>query len=360
MTDKGLQVGDRGQPPLPGGLLVWLAIQLAMLAAVLGIWAVVRDVYPAPEAGSGMGALGWGMLQAALLLLAVLAAALATRCIRQAEAGGAMIFSTATVLYGLVFLGTLAIQRHTAAQSDLPQIIAAAMAQTSAAPHVASDAHPLIEEAPAESVGDASRGRTAYVASCAACHGPQAGGVMGVAPALRDTDYMQQASDADLWSVIVDGRAADDPASVTGRLMPPRGGNPFLSDADAQDIIAYLHSLADGDAVAQVAGDDDVQALLPRWVLPAAGTGPVGISEYVRHPPAVAPPQPTEALKLSAAVLMAFHLTVAMAIGAWLLVRMAGEPGDRRALALGRVAGVYWLTALGAWALLTPLFYGLF
>src|SRR5690606_31984637 len=36
-----------------------------------------------------------------------------------------------------------------------------------------------------------------------------------------------------------------DPANTTGMLMPPRGGNPDLTDTQVADIVTYLRGLQD-------------------------------------------------------------------------------------------------------------------
>ncbi|WP_448601203.1 hypothetical protein [Thermoflexus hugenholtzii] len=38
------------------------------------------------------------------------------------------------------------------------------------------------------------------------------------------------------------GRPATDPANTTGVDMPPKGGNPALTDQDLADIIAFLRT----------------------------------------------------------------------------------------------------------------------
>ena len=39
------------------------------------------------------------------------------------------------------------------------------------------------------------------------------------------------------------GRSTSDPANTTGVDMPPKGGNPALTDQDLLDIIAYIRTL---------------------------------------------------------------------------------------------------------------------
>lgn len=81
--------------------------------------------------------------------------------------------------------------------------------------------------------------------------------------------------------------------------MPPRGGNPMLSDEDLRDIVAHLRTLqgaapaaaaaAGGPATrpgaggatagpAAAADDIDPALLVPRWVVSSPSTGPQGIA----------------------------------------------------------------------------------
>ena len=39
------------------------------------------------------------------------------------------------------------------------------------------------------------------------------------------------------------GRPASDPLNTTGVDMPPKGGNPAMTDQQIMDVIAYMRSL---------------------------------------------------------------------------------------------------------------------
>lgn len=91
--------------------------------------------------------------------------------------------------------------------------------------------------------GDAANGETLYLNTCAACHGADALGIEGLGKQLAGSDFVASTSEADLYTLIVEGRASDHPDNITGVAMPPKGGNPSLSDESVADIIAYLKSL---------------------------------------------------------------------------------------------------------------------
>lgn len=94
-----------------------------------------------------------------------------------------------------------------------------------------------------QSAGDAAMGKEAYAKVCAACHGPNGEGVTGLGKPFVDSEFIQGLSDDDLLAFIKEGRPASDAANTTGVNMPPKGGNPALTDDDLLDITAFLRTL---------------------------------------------------------------------------------------------------------------------
>lgn len=368
-------------PPGPGpaGLLVVLAVELAVFVGLLAVYAVVAEAYrDALRAATAPGRLPWGVLGCVASGLGALSVILATRCVRHRWPQPALVLWAAALMYGTVSIGALAAEQAAAAARRHPwQAVAAALpAQAPRAaghPTAPRPASPVPTAATA--AGDPTRGRQAYVATCAACHGHQGQGVAALAPGLRDAAFLRNATDAQLWSVIVAGRAADAPESTSGRLMPPRGGNPFLQDEQVHDIIAYLHELAggaaaDGPGNGAAAVSFDPETLLPRWVVPLSASGPAGLAEPLRAAlsraaltqlsPAAAPVPPDGPLAnvyRGFVGLLGFHMALALAVAAWLLVRV-WEGGDAdRVPAVGRAARAQWWAAAVAWLVLLPLFH---
>jgi len=91
--------------------------------------------------------------------------------------------------------------------------------------------------------GDAVRGLTVFNGSCVACHGPGGVGVTGLGKPLTTSTFAAGLSDAELLAFLDLGRAAGDPLNTTGILMPRRGGNPALTDADLMDVIAFVRTI---------------------------------------------------------------------------------------------------------------------
>lgn len=94
------------------------------------------------------------------------------------------------------------------------------------------------------SADDVVRGQRLAQGACSACHGVDMRGVNGLGKDLIDSEFVTSLSDADLLTFIINGRALWDAANTTGIPMPPRGGNPSLSDDDIRAIIAYLRAEA--------------------------------------------------------------------------------------------------------------------
>ncbi len=95
----------------------------------------------------------------------------------------------------------------------------------------------------APSAGDAVAGEDIFASTCAACHGADATGIEGLGKDLHNNAFVNGLSDDELVDFINEGRLADHPDNDTGVAMPPKGGNPSLSDDDLMDVVAYLRTL---------------------------------------------------------------------------------------------------------------------
>lgn len=94
--------------------------------------------------------------------------------------------------------------------------------------------------------GDVSlaRGERAYQEVCAACHGADGHGLPGLGKDLvTPSDWFKEQDDESLVQFLKVGRPAFDPLNTTKVDMPPRGGNPALTDDDLMAIVLYLRSL---------------------------------------------------------------------------------------------------------------------
>lgn len=91
--------------------------------------------------------------------------------------------------------------------------------------------------------GDATAGEDIFASTCATCHGPDATGIEGLGKDLHNNAFVDERSDAEMVAFLEEGRPAGDPLNTTGVDMPPKGGNPSLSDQDLYDVVAYLRTL---------------------------------------------------------------------------------------------------------------------
>ena len=76
--------------------------------------------------------------------------------------------------------------------------------------------------------GDPLAGEKIFVSACATCHGQD----------MTQNEFIATKTDRELIEFIEVGGLPDEPL-----VMPPRGGNPTLTDEKLADIAAYLRSL---------------------------------------------------------------------------------------------------------------------
>lgn len=98
---------------------------------------------------------------------------------------------------------------------------------------------PTVTTGPVEP-GDPIAGAAVYRGTCAGCHGVDLEGVGGLGSALAPSDWVADRSEDEIVDFLLVGREADHPENMQGIAMPPRGGNPSLSDQDLHDVAAYL------------------------------------------------------------------------------------------------------------------------
>ena len=82
-----------------------------------------------------------------------------------------------------------------------------------------------------------------FVTSCAACHGQGAQGMEGLGLPLTTSGFVRGKSDKELINFIKMGRPSWDENNTTGIDMPPKGGNPAITDEQLQSIIEYIRAL---------------------------------------------------------------------------------------------------------------------
>lgn len=93
------------------------------------------------------------------------------------------------------------------------------------------------------SVGDPVAGKAQFDMVCIACHGPGGVGVEGLGKPFTTSQFLLTVNDQELLEFVKTGRPIGHPDNTTGVDMPPKGGNPALTDENLMDIIAYIRTL---------------------------------------------------------------------------------------------------------------------
>ena len=90
---------------------------------------------------------------------------------------------------------------------------------------------------------DVATGQAKFAAVCANCHGEDATGIPNLGKNLTTSSFVKSKTDGELVAFISKGRDVTDPLNTTKVAMPPRGGNPTLTNDDLAAIVAYIRTL---------------------------------------------------------------------------------------------------------------------
>lgn len=93
-------------------------------------------------------------------------------------------------------------------------------------------------------VAEIRSGHELYMTNCASCHGARGQGQPNWGSSLADSRFVRQMDDAGMVRFLKRGRLPNDPQSVMKRTMPPRGGNPNLTERDLQTLTEYMRAMA--------------------------------------------------------------------------------------------------------------------
>ncbi|HEX4953314.1 MAG TPA: cytochrome c [Thermoanaerobaculia bacterium] len=90
---------------------------------------------------------------------------------------------------------------------------------------------------------DKARAHNLYQRNCAVCHGATGQGMRGLGKSLIANPFVHDRGETELVAFLKTGRNASHPLNETGVNMPPRGGNPSLTDEDLVAIARHLKGL---------------------------------------------------------------------------------------------------------------------
>lgn len=299
------------------GMWLFLATEVLLFAGLFCVYAVVRRAHPELFTyGHRYLDVGWGAINTVVLILSSFTMAMAVWAAQNNQKRDLVIFLALTLLCGIDFLGIKLIEYSHKFHDNLvwglafyrdPQSSAAATAEASGIGTSATEggryktgeaSQGALAAAPVVEVkaGDPVKGRGLFRNTCAACHGLRGEGIPGQGKDMRGSAFIGGLDDAGLLAFLHRGRMPNEPSNTTGRMMPPRGGNPFLSDADLLDIIGYVREIhAQSPAGAGAAAASGGEAARPDAAQPTAEAAPADapaeflLERSVIPPGAVAP-----------------------------------------------------------------------
>ena len=115
---------------------------------------------------------------------------------------------------------------------DYPAVTAVGMAERGAT---------LVEEQPV-SRPSGSTGQQMFDVQCITCHGTDARGVEGLGVSLADSRFVRSATQDELIAFLRVGRMPNDPATVTGMVMP---GFAWIAEQDLVALAGYIKNIAE-------------------------------------------------------------------------------------------------------------------
>lgn len=116
--------------------------------------------------------------------------------------------------------------------------------------------------------GAALDGQTTYLRFCAVCHGPNGEGVDSLGKGFRSSTFIPDLTDEELVEFLSVGRADDDPLNETGIEMLPFGGQPYLTEDELMNVVAYIRAVNTGEFVPPVPSDVETTQFSTGDILP--------------------------------------------------------------------------------------------
>lgn len=347
-----------GRPPFPAALFVPLVGLLFLFLTLLGLIGVVALTYLAPQVTSTDRLLdrGWALLSTLALAWAVVNLYWARWAIRVLDPFAIYGHFAMAIGCGLIALGIHAVLL---ARAIGTQPIVMDYAHLGNAGAGASGEAAVV--VPAQ--GDADEGRKIFSTTCITCHGPTGEGMPNLAPSLRASSFVASADDTGIANVIRLGRPLGDPNNKSGKVMPARGGNPFLGDDKVVHLVAFIREIqSEGAAVVPVAPDSSAApaAQLAKWVVPAGPLPPSGFVELdARDDLGDAASLATrseqrrrllvQTLILALTGLHGLFLFGVMIVSSNLLARRLANHSSRSDKSWWELASLGWVVAFGAW-----------
>jgi len=381
------------------GMWTFLATEILMFGGLFCAYAVYRSNHPDIFiAGHYFLDKNMGALNTIVLIASSFTMAWAVRCAQLNKQRALVLLLTLTFLGGAVFMCVKFVEYKAKWEHGLvlgnfyhPDEAYFA-AHFNGGGHGAEDAqeHEPKEKTPApvptEYVPNATRGRMVFSGTCSSCHGPEGFGMVNQGANLHEGGFVASKTDKEMLTFVKLGRQSWDADSKMHLQMPPKGGNPVLTEENLKDVIAYIRVLIKEEATAKdseadqsgatASGDAgalgeltaaDLELMIPRSNIPKPGEAPQGLSEayFVSKEPAEhrAPDVKPADLRMFFAIyflltgLHGFHVLIGMFVMLWLIVRsIKGHFGPDYFTPVD-MGGLYWHLVDLIWIFVFPLLY---
>lgn len=86
-------------------------------------------------------------------------------------------------------------------------------------------------------------GQKTFTGTCSACHGEEGKGLPNLGKDFTTSEFVREKTDQEMIDFLKVGRPSGDPLNTTGVDMPPKGGNPSLTDDQLLNVVAFVRSL---------------------------------------------------------------------------------------------------------------------
>lgn len=218
---------------LTGGLFCLFSVELFLIGLV--VWSFLVNRYSYPGTSADVTQWAWGLISLAAAGWGTWFLILSWRELKrwrviQSRNLLAIMVASGALLLGLLLLNVANVMTGGITYMDVRDQFAVVESNGEA-------------EESLGVVGNAEDGRKWFGMSCVTCHGATGEGVANAAPSLRSSEFLASADANSIASLIRNGRAANDPANKTGKVMPAKGGNPFLDETKISDLVAFLQDL---------------------------------------------------------------------------------------------------------------------
>ncbi|MFH0945247.1 MAG: c-type cytochrome [Planctomycetota bacterium] len=97
---------------------------------------------------------------------------------------------------------------------------------------------------PTYSSAQLAEGKKLFLQTCFACHGAEGKGIPNLGKDMTTSEFIKGNTDDEMLAFLHTGRRADHPLNTTKVDMPPKGGNPALTDDQLRAIIAHVRTLS--------------------------------------------------------------------------------------------------------------------